>query len=289
MNPKNKRETNKPLSFAKVSIILVFLISVVVIIAIVFTNPYDSNDNDVDNQDDSQNQEDQQGVEAEVEDDHSHEFDDHDHFHHQDPHTPVFHDDNDVLPPVVEDIFEDVDYQDISLDTETKFTDSVSDSLKIDEIVLFRSVLDDYYASNRQLPSNSAIFANLIEQNRTFNASLFAGVLPLVNNQLQDNQIYYSPRDINFSLNIPENSVVVIGQAKCNITNQTVGVRVRKHLVTQVAQDGTWNDRVNHIDAHTTTPGHARNIAMIFRLRLRGADYTYCHHDYPHNYNLVIN
>ena len=192
------------------------------------------------------------------------------------------------LPPLNENTQEPIiNYQDIPKNTEEALNQQLEDSLKAQQINNLRITLDKYFQENNRMPSSALVLKNFLNQRSTFTI-IFEDILPLNSNTILDEYIYYSPSDINYSLNIPLNSLVILAQAKCNTNNDALGIKVRKHIVTQVNENESWGQKVNYIDANTTVEGTSNSLAMIFRLSLSGADYTYCQHDYMYNYDMKI-
>ena len=179
--------------------------------------------------------------------------------------------------------------KDITIDSEDKFRDGLLDNFKIEDLQTYRQVIDDYFHANGSLPANNAVLNQLIGAETIITPSYdSSNILALTTGQVADGLVYYSPQDIDFTVNVPAETILIIGQAKCNMSNATIGIAVNKDVITIIDTVNQWGQPINLLDSNTTIEGASSSVAIIFSLKLEGVNYTYCHHDYAHNYDFEI-
>lgn len=179
-------------------------------------------------------------------------------------------------------------YEDIKIESAEALNANLADSFIINDADIYRKILEDYFLANDNLPSSIQTVQQLVEQfkQNPNGGSIFKfNTLTSFNNQLNSETAHYSPQDVNTLISIPKNSLLIIAQAKCNLKNDQRGIAVDRYVVRNITQVNKWSDPVDAISSQTVIPAFRGNIAMIFRLNLEGADYTYCLHDYSYNYN----
>lgn len=266
MPPKSKSKPKQPRSWAKICLVAIGLF---IILSIILATSYNDSDAPTDTESDPA----PQGVS-------------HDHY---DDFIQISSDPEHASPAEAESEPQiiPIDYKSIIVDTEEKFAHKISDNLKLNQIINLRTSIDEYFRIHGRLPSSVVGLRSFVNA-QTDSQPLFTSIRSLSSQSLADGYIYYSPTDINYPLNIPPNSVIVLGQTKCNLDNTKLGVAVAHQIVTTVNKSKSWGKPVNRLEANTTVAGGRKSLSMIFRLTLDGADYTYCHHDYPHNYSLFI-